>query len=43
MLGAHAGAKAVPILIEIARSNPDLKLRLTAIKRLGEQRSEQVY
>jgi hypothetical protein len=29
-------------LLEIARTNPDLKLRLTAIKRLGEQHSEQV-
>jgi len=42
LLGAHAGAKAVPILLEIARTNPDLKLRLTAIRRLGEQHNEQV-
>jgi HEAT repeat protein len=42
MLGAHGGARAVPILIELARSNPDQKLRLTAIKRLGEQHTDQV-
>jgi HEAT repeat protein len=46
LLGAHGGARAVPILLEIARANtalkPDLKLRLTAIKRLGDQHSEQV-
>ena len=42
MLGSHAGARAVPMLLEIARSNPDQKLRLTAIKRLGEQHSDQV-
>ena len=42
MLGSHAGAKAIPLLIDIARANPDQKLRLTAIKRLGEQRSDQV-
>ena len=42
MLGSHAGARAIPLLVDIARSNPDQKLRLTAIKRLGEQRSDQV-
>ena len=42
MLGSHAGARAIPLLVEIARTNPDQKLRLTAIKRLGEQRSDQV-
>lgn len=42
LLGSHGGARAVPMLLDIARSNPDLKLRLTAIKRLGEQRNEQV-
>jgi HEAT repeat protein len=42
LLGAHGGARAVPILLDIARSNSDLKLRLTAIKRLGDQHSEQV-
>jgi hypothetical protein len=34
--------ESVPILLDIARSNPDQKLRLTAIKRLGEQHSDQV-
>ncbi len=42
MLGSHGGPRVVPILLDIARSNPDPKLRLTAIKRLGEQRNEQV-
>ena len=42
LLGSHGGARAVPILLEIARGNGDLKLRLTAVKRLGEQHSEQV-
>jgi HEAT repeat protein/outer membrane protein assembly factor BamD (BamD/ComL family) len=42
MLGSQGGARAVPLLMDIARSNPDLKLRLTAIKRLGEQHTDQV-
>jgi HEAT repeat protein len=42
MLGAHGGARAVPILLEIARSNPDQRLRLTAIKRLGDQNTDQI-
>jgi HEAT repeat protein len=42
MLGAHGGARAVPILLDIARGNADLKLRLTAIKRLGDQHNEQI-
>ena len=42
MLGSQGGPKVVPILLDIARSNSDQKLRLTAIKRLGEQHSEQV-
>jgi HEAT repeat protein len=42
LLGAHGGARAVPILLDVARSNPDPKLRLTAIKRLGEQNSDQI-
>src|SRR5829696_8452464 len=42
LLGSHGGTKAVPILLEIARSNSDQKLRLTAIRRLGEQHSDQV-
>jgi len=42
LLGSHGGARAVPILLDIARGNGDLKLRLTAVKRLGEQHSEQV-
>ncbi len=42
MLGSHTGGRAVPVLLDIARSNSDLKLRLTAIKRLGEQHTEQI-
>ena len=42
MLGAHGGARAVPILLEVARNNADPRLRLTAIKRLGEQHNDQV-
>lgn len=37
LLGSHGGARATPILLNIARQQGDLKLRLTAIKRLGEQ------
>ena len=42
ILGSHGGPRVVPILLDIARSNPDPKLRLTAIRRLGEQKSDQV-
>ena len=42
LLGSHAGARAVPMLLDIARSNPDLKLRQTAIRRLGEQHTDAV-
>jgi HEAT repeat protein len=42
MLGSQGGARAVPLLLDIARSNSDLRLRLTAIKRLGEQPTDQV-
>lgn len=42
LLGSHAGARAVPMLLEIARTNPDIKLRQTAIRRLGEQHTDAV-
>jgi HEAT repeat protein len=42
LLGGHGGPRAVPILLDIALTNPDLKLRLTAIKRLGEQESDAI-
>jgi len=42
MLGSHGGPRVVPLLLDIARNNADQKLRLTAIRRLGEQRSDQV-
>lgn len=42
LLGSQGGPRAVPLLLEIARSQADLKLRLTAIKRLGEQNGDTV-
>lgn len=42
LLGSHGGAKAGPILLEIARGHGDLKLRLTAIRRLSEQNADSV-
>ena len=42
LLGSHAGARAIPMLLEIARGNPDIKLRQTAIRRLGEQHTDAV-
>ena len=42
LLGSQGGPRAVPLLLEIARSQTDMKLRLTAIKRLGEQNSDTV-
>jgi HEAT repeat protein len=42
MLARHGGARAIPVLLDVARSNPDLRLRLTAIRALGDQRNEQM-
>lgn len=42
ILGSHGGPRVAPILLDIARSNPDPKLRLTAIRRLGESKNDQV-
>jgi len=42
LLGSRGGTRAVPILLEIARSQADLKLRLTAIRRLGEQNNDNI-
>jgi HEAT repeat protein len=42
MLARHGGARAVPVLLDVARSNPNLKLRLTAIRALGDQRDAQM-
>jgi len=42
ILGSHGGPRVTPILLEIARNNPDPKLRLTAIRRLGDIKSDQV-
>jgi HEAT repeat protein len=42
LLGSHGKGRVVPLLIEVARSNPDLKVRLTAIRWLGDQHTDQV-
>lgn len=42
LLGSQGGPRAVPLLFEIARSQADIRLRLTAIKRLGEQNGDTV-
>ncbi|MFN2533104.1 MAG: HEAT repeat domain-containing protein [Pyrinomonadaceae bacterium] len=42
LLGAHGGERAVPMLLDIAKNQTDLRLRLTAIKRLGEQQNDGV-
>jgi HEAT repeat protein len=42
ILGGHGGPRVAPLLLDIARNNSDLKVRLTAIKRLGDQRNDQV-
>ncbi|HEV2802665.1 MAG TPA: HEAT repeat domain-containing protein [Pyrinomonadaceae bacterium] len=42
LLGAHGGKQAVPLLLEIARTNNDAKLRQTAIHRLGDAGGEAV-
>ena len=42
MLASNGGPRAVPVLLDVARNNPDLKLRLTAIRALGVHRNEQV-
>jgi HEAT repeat protein len=36
LLGSQGGPRATPLLLEIARSQMDMRLRLTAIKRLSE-------
>lgn len=42
LAGSHGGARVVPLLLEVARSNGDMKLRQMAIKRLGEHNSDAV-
>src|SRR6185312_8493887 len=42
LLGSHGGPRSVPLLVDIARNQTDLKLRLTAIRRLGEQENDTV-
>src|SRR5260370_27109591 len=40
LLGSRGGARATPILLELARGNGDLSLRLTAIRQLGNQNTD---
>jgi HEAT repeat protein len=42
LLGSNGGPRSIPILVDIARNQTDLRLRLTAIKRLGEQNADTV-
>lgn len=42
ILGSRRSPRTIPLLLDIARSNPDVRLRLTAIKRLGDQHDEQI-
>jgi HEAT repeat protein len=42
LLGSHGGSRGVPVLLEIARGPGEVKLRQTAIRRLGETNSDSV-
>jgi HEAT repeat protein len=42
ILGSSRNPKVTAMMLDIARSNPDLKLRLAAINRLGDQQDEQI-
>lgn len=42
ILGSRRSPRAIPILLDIARNNTDLKIRLAAIHRLGDQNNDQV-
>jgi HEAT repeat protein len=42
LLGSHGGRQAVPLLLQIARTETDPRLRRTAIHRLGEEGGEAV-
>ncbi|MGH9944094.1 MAG: HEAT repeat domain-containing protein [Pyrinomonadaceae bacterium] len=42
LLGSRGGKEAVPVLLEIARSQPDRKLRMVAIRRLSDEGGEAV-
>lgn len=41
-VGSYGGPSSVPFLLDVARAQTDLKLRLTAIKRLGEQNNDAI-
>jgi HEAT repeat protein len=42
LLGSHGGRQAVPVLLQLARTDPSPRVRLTAIHRLGEEGGESV-
>jgi HEAT repeat protein len=42
LLGSYGGPRATPVLLDIARGQADLKLRLTAIRRLSKQNQDSV-
>lgn len=42
VLGSHGGRQAVPVLLQLARTDPSPRVRLTAIHRLGEEGGEAV-
>ncbi|HEX8163128.1 MAG TPA: HEAT repeat domain-containing protein [Pyrinomonadaceae bacterium] len=42
LLGSHGGREAVPVLLQLARTDPSPRVRLTAIHRLGEEGGESV-
>jgi HEAT repeat protein len=42
LVGSHGGPRGIPILLTIAKGSGDPKLRMTAIRRLGEQNNDSV-
>lgn len=42
LLGSQGGQRAIPLLLDIARNQPDANLRKTAIHRLGDEGGEAV-
>lgn len=42
LLGSHGGRQAVPLLLDIARTQPDRELRVTAFRHLADEGGESV-
>jgi HEAT repeat protein len=42
LLGSHGGRQAVPVLLQLARTDPSPRVRMTALHRLGEEGGESV-